>query len=202
MPMVLKHWEPNFNFKRDMIRIILVWVELPNLLFPLWGASSLGKIGSAIGRPLFMGECTANKLGISFARILVEIDITKKQKDNIIIKDNEGNRFEQQLEFEWKPKYCDVCQKVGHHYEKEKCNIQKKWKPKVPVEMQKKPKEIRTPNNPIEGPANDWTQVVSRRMKGKAILQKVIVETEIPCTNVFISLRNVVDPIVGTEHVP
>lgn len=78
MSMVLKHWEPNFNFKRDMIRTILVWVKLPNLPLPLWGASSLGKIGSAIGRPLFTNECTTNKLRISFVRILAEIDITKK----------------------------------------------------------------------------------------------------------------------------
>lgn len=54
----------------------------------LWSATSLGKIGSAMGKPLFTDECKANKLCISFARILVEVDITKKLKESIIIKDN------------------------------------------------------------------------------------------------------------------
>lgn len=48
-------------------------------------------------------------------------------------------------------KYCDICQKVGHHCEKEKRKVQKKWQSKAQVEAQKKPKEVCTLNNPIEG---------------------------------------------------
>lgn len=54
------------------------------------GPRSLSKIGSAIGKPLFINECTANKLRVSYARILVEIDITQKPAETINIKDNEG----------------------------------------------------------------------------------------------------------------
>lgn len=78
VPMILKNWCQEFNFKRDMIRTIPVWVKLPNLPLHLWSASSLGKIGSVVGVPMFTDECTANKLRISFARILIEVDITKK----------------------------------------------------------------------------------------------------------------------------
>lgn len=77
-----------------------------------------GNIGSAIGKPLFTDECTTNKLRISFARILVEINIMKKPKESVIIKDNKGNKFEQLIKYEWKPKYGDIFQKIGHHCEK------------------------------------------------------------------------------------
>ncbi|XP_058764506.1 uncharacterized protein LOC131637957 [Vicia villosa] len=126
MPMILKNWCPEFNFQRDMIRTIPVWIKLPNLPLQMWGASNLGKIGSAVGKPMFTDECTANKLRISYARILVEIDITKKQKESVTIKDCEGNKFNQPIEYEWKPKYCDTCQKVGHQCEKDKPKIMKK----------------------------------------------------------------------------
>lgn len=53
MPMVLKEWCTDFNFKRDMIRTLPVWVTLPHLPLYLWSASSLGKNGSSIGKPLF-----------------------------------------------------------------------------------------------------------------------------------------------------
>lgn len=89
MPMILKEWtldfNPDFNFKRDMVCIILVWVKLPNLPLYLWGAKCLGKIDCALGNPLFTDECTAQKLRVSYAHILIEIDVTRN-----IIKDNEG----------------------------------------------------------------------------------------------------------------
>lgn len=128
MLMVIKNWSSGFNFKRDMIRTIHVWVKLLNLPFPLWGTSRFGKIGSAIGNPLFTNECIANKMRTSFERILVEIDITKKHKDNISIKDNERNKIKQMIEFEWKPEFYDMCQKVGHQCENEEPKVQKQWK--------------------------------------------------------------------------
>lgn len=87
MHMVLKDYIPGFDFKRDVLCALPVWVKLPNLPLHLCGARSLGKIGTALSNPMFTDECIANKLRVSYARILVEIDVTQKQKENIIIKD-------------------------------------------------------------------------------------------------------------------
>ncbi|KAI5404305.1 hypothetical protein KIW84_051453 [Lathyrus oleraceus] len=114
MPMVLRDWNPKFEFKRDMLRTFLVWIKLPNLPLHLWGARSLGKIGSALGNPLFTDEYTANKLRASYARILMEIDVTHKQQDYITIKDSFGNKRKQTVEYEWKPTFCETCQNVGY----------------------------------------------------------------------------------------
>lgn len=86
MPMILKEWTPDFNYKRDMFKTLPIWIKLPNFHISLWDAKSLGNIGCALGNPLFLDECTANKLRSSYARILVEVDITQKTKEEITIK--------------------------------------------------------------------------------------------------------------------
>ena len=135
VPMVLKDWSPEFNFNRDMLCTLPIWVKLPQLPLHMWDAESLGKIGSVIGKPLFTNECTANKLMISYARILVEIDVTQRLKELIVIKDNEERKFNQPMEYEWRPKFCDICQKVGHKCNTEKQKELKQWKAK---EIEKK----------------------------------------------------------------
>ncbi|XP_058742497.1 uncharacterized protein LOC131614990 [Vicia villosa] len=95
IPLMLKEWGPDFNFKRDMLHTLPLWITLPQLPLHLWGANSLSKIGSAIGVPLVTNECTANKLRISYARILVEIDITKELTKEVAIKDCEGRKLMQ-----------------------------------------------------------------------------------------------------------
>ncbi|XP_058759181.1 uncharacterized protein LOC131632453 [Vicia villosa] len=200
MPMILKNWCPEFNFQRDMIRTIPVWIKLPNLPLQIWGASSLGKIGSAVGKPMFTDECTANKLRISYARILVEIDVTKKQKESVTIKDCEGNKFNQPIEFEWEPKYCDTCQKVGHQCEKDKPKIMKKWQP-VKTKEDAIAVEVSTPEVPIENSAEQWTEVANvRKLKGRAVFPDVEQKNSLECSNGIDALRLGNGP--GGESVP
>lgn len=71
---------------------------------PIDTSSSMGgiisKIGSAIGVPLVTYECNAQKLWVSYARILVEVDITHKLLDEITIKDKEERKVKQIIEYE------------------------------------------------------------------------------------------------------
>lgn len=64
---------------------------------------------------------------ISYARILVDVDITQEPIKEIIIKDAEGKKMQQRVEYEWRPSYCDKCQRLGH-----RCGEKtvKKWTPK------------------------------------------------------------------------
>ncbi|XP_058746852.1 uncharacterized protein LOC131619814 [Vicia villosa] len=88
--LMLREWKADFNLKRDMLRTLPLWVKLPKLPLHLWGAKSLSKIGSAIGVPLVTDECTTTKLRVSYARLLIEVDITKEMVKEIAIKDCEG----------------------------------------------------------------------------------------------------------------
>ncbi|KAL6521557.1 hypothetical protein OROGR_018126 [Orobanche gracilis] len=58
MSVLLKKWTVDFVFDRDMFRLVSIWVKLPQLPLALWGASTLGKIASAISKALYMDECT------------------------------------------------------------------------------------------------------------------------------------------------
>ena len=88
--------------------------DMHSLPLYLWGDNTLGKIVSAIGNPIVTDECTASKLRVSYARILVEVDITKELPQEITIRDRSGNKLQQAIKFEWKPEFCPKCQKIGH----------------------------------------------------------------------------------------
>jgi hypothetical protein len=189
MPLLLKEWKPGFDMKKDMLRTLPIWVKLPKLPLDLWG-NGLDKIGSALGKPLMTDECTANKLRVSYARILVEVDITHKLIEEIPIK-TQGGQIKQLVEYEWKPKFCDKCQKVGHN-----CAtlVKKKvWQPK-PQHSQDAPKPVEpaivtTPtrtasNDTSREEAGGWTiPLKPARTKGKNA--EIIGSSGIPCVNEF-----------------
>ncbi|XP_058739150.1 uncharacterized protein LOC131611040 [Vicia villosa] len=151
MPLLLKEWRPDFKLKDDFLRTIPQWVKLPQLPLYLWGEMSLNKIGSALGTPLVNDECTANRLQISYARILVEMDIIRDLPNEITICDNEGMKMQhkiwgvtqQGVEYEWKPIYCARCQNPGHNCDKPKPKVTQ-WKPKA------KPPENPTTDQPSQ----------------------------------------------------
>ncbi|XP_058734017.1 uncharacterized protein LOC131605709 [Vicia villosa] len=137
MPVLIREWNPDFKLKDDFLRTLPIWIKLPQLPLYLWGERSLNKIGSALGIPLVTDECTANKLRVSYARILVEMDITKELPAEITIRDRDGNKLQQAIEYEWKPLYCNRCHKPGHNCDQPKPKV-KQWKPKSkPVETDK-----------------------------------------------------------------
>ncbi|XP_058775694.1 uncharacterized protein LOC131649972 [Vicia villosa] len=132
IPMILKEWRPDYNVKEDMLRTLPIWVTLPKFPLHLWGPRSLNKIGSMIGIPLVTDECRAHKLRVSYARILVEVDITRKLIHEITIKDLEGRKIRQPIEYEWRPKFCEKCQKGARGFERppsyhRKCNMIISW---------------------------------------------------------------------------
>lgn len=97
--MLLRERKLDFCLKMDILRITHVWVRLPQLPLYLWEDRSLSKIESDLGNPLLTDECTTNKLKVSYARILLEIDITKKLSETININDSEGRKIPTHVEF-------------------------------------------------------------------------------------------------------
>ncbi|CAK8540004.1 unnamed protein product [Lathyrus sativus] len=128
IPLLIREWRPGFKIKDELMRTLPIWVKLPQLPILLWGDTSLNKIGSALGNPIMTDECTANRLRVSYAHILVEMDITKELPQTITIVDHEGEKIQQAIEYEWRPLFCNKCQKVGHSCEKPK--VRKQWIPK------------------------------------------------------------------------
>ncbi|XP_058754195.1 uncharacterized protein LOC131627366 [Vicia villosa] len=202
-PMFLQEWRPYFSLDKDAIRVMPLWVTFPQLPLAFWGESSIGKVASAIGKPIMTDECTAKKLRITYARVLIEVDITAELKEAIYIRDPQGNRMQQQVEYEWKPAFCRKCNKGGHDCEKlniKKAQMTQKWVQKHPADGEianSKPKpaggEIANskPKPTNGGTEDDWKIVTSNSriatVKGKAIRIDTVGHNEeiIGCSNGF-----------------
>lgn len=76
-PVLIKKWDDKFDFKRDILRVIPVWVRLLNLPTKFWGPKSLSCIGSLLGVPIAVDACTSNQSRVNYAPILVEVDVTR-----------------------------------------------------------------------------------------------------------------------------
>ncbi|KAH0706100.1 hypothetical protein KY289_011176 [Solanum tuberosum] len=143
-PIILKQWTPKLDFKVEFLADIPLWVTFPKLPQNCWGCDSLSRIASAIGIPLFLDDCTTKQTRISYARMLIEVDVTKLMPTEITVMDAQGQSFQQVVAFDWKPEYCERCLMVGHNCHKMRLK-QDQLKPKrqnPPPKMIWKLKEI------------------------------------------------------------
>ncbi|XP_075077311.1 uncharacterized protein LOC142164046 [Nicotiana tabacum] len=113
-PIILKSWSADFNFYDEVLKTIPLWVSFSNLPLNCWGKITLSRIASGLGFPIYADECTSSTTRISYARVLIEIDILKKLPKCIIVQDPYGKEFEQVVEYDWVPQYCHKCLMVGH----------------------------------------------------------------------------------------
>ncbi|XP_021730685.1 uncharacterized protein LOC110697610 [Chenopodium quinoa] len=113
-PTIVKPWSEKFDFNAEILRTIPLWVKLPNLPLNCWGFETLSRIGSILGVPICAYECTSRQLRVSFARMLIEIDITKPLAKSVWVESPKGEMVELTIEYEWTPPYCEKCLKVGH----------------------------------------------------------------------------------------
>lgn len=134
-PIIINKWSVGFSMKEDLLRTLPLWVTFPGLPVHLWGQKSLSRIASTIGIPVTTDECTAEKLRISYARVLIEVHITQEKRKSVTIEDIDGTVIYQPVEYEWLPKFCEKCQKIGHLCEEKvlKRNEKSKavWIPKI-----------------------------------------------------------------------
>ncbi|XP_059290257.1 uncharacterized protein LOC132043810 [Lycium ferocissimum] len=107
-------WSPEFEFDKEILQTIPLWVRYPKLPLSCWNPESLSQISSVLGNPLFADECTNKVERISFARVLVEIDITRELPKKITVLDLKGRTFAQRVDYDWEPLYCSQYLMVGH----------------------------------------------------------------------------------------
>ncbi|XP_075083460.1 uncharacterized protein LOC142167200 [Nicotiana tabacum] len=93
-PIITKTWTPNFNFDEEVLKIIPLWIKLPNLPLNCWSMNSLSEIGSGLGNPLYADDCTTKVERVSYARILIEMYVTQPMPTNVTLEDPNGKIFE------------------------------------------------------------------------------------------------------------
>ncbi|XP_070007522.1 uncharacterized protein LOC142165409 [Nicotiana tabacum] len=90
----MKVWTEDFNLHDEVLKKIPLWVKLPNLPINWWSMTALSKIESALGNPIYADECTIGAIRISFARLLVETNITKPLPRQVKLQDPKGKEME------------------------------------------------------------------------------------------------------------
>lgn len=74
----------------------------------------MSRIGSVIGVPVYADECTTEQSRVSFARILVHLDITKDTIKEVVVEEPNGKKFKQEVSYEFIPPFCGKCRLVRH----------------------------------------------------------------------------------------
>ncbi|KAL3716139.1 hypothetical protein ACJRO7_007843 [Eucalyptus globulus] len=104
------------DLKKDNQTAVPIWIRLNNLSLNLWLAPAIGGIVSAVGKPLYVDQCTEHTKVISFARICVEIYANQLRCPAIDVVLNGVSRSIA-IEFEWKPVECPSCDTFEHRCE-------------------------------------------------------------------------------------
>jgi len=73
----------------------------------------LREIASAVGTPLVLDNATLKRLFGYYARILVDIDFSKKIFHEILV-EREGGSYPVEVVYERIPDFCLHCQTLGH----------------------------------------------------------------------------------------
>lgn len=88
--LMLKSWHPNFRSDSEGFDRIPIWVRLPFFPLHLWFNLCLEEIGNTLGDFLMVDECSSNLLHSTYARVLVEMNISKGLPIEIEIKTSNG----------------------------------------------------------------------------------------------------------------
>lgn len=110
--LVVKEWYPNFDPLNDKTEKLIVWVRIPCLPIEYFNFVFLKKVGKKIGRPIRADFSTDMASRGKFARMCVEVDITKP----LLAKFKLKNRV-RRVEYEGIHLVCFGCGMYGHKQE-------------------------------------------------------------------------------------
>ncbi|XP_073015397.1 uncharacterized protein [Primulina eburnea] len=107
--LIVKEWSPNFDPRSDSTEKLLVWVRFPCLPIEYYDQEFLMKIGNKIGRPIRVDQATSMVSRGKFARMCVEVDITKPLLAKFKLR-----RRVRKIEYEGIHLICFDCGVYGH----------------------------------------------------------------------------------------
>lgn len=84
------------------------------LLADCWTEQVLSLVGSEIGRLMHTNKLTCTREWVTYARLLIEVDMDGKKVDTVPITLPMGAHVDLEVRFEAMPEFCKSCQHVGH----------------------------------------------------------------------------------------
>ena len=91
-----------------------VSVKFLNLPLKCWSPRCFAKIASKLGTPIQSDQLTFNMTRISYARVLVELDLLAELKSSIVINLPNGSILHQPVIYETLSRFYKLCKVLGH----------------------------------------------------------------------------------------
>ncbi|KAI9126966.1 hypothetical protein K1719_001525 [Acacia pycnantha] len=108
----IARWKPEFNPKNERIDSVVAWVRIPDLPVPFFDKKFLLNLGNSIGKAIRLDIHTAQRSRGKFARLCVELDLTKPLVPEFYV---EGQVLS--VEYESLGSLCSKCGRVGHSHQ-------------------------------------------------------------------------------------
>uniref|UniRef100_A0A803NQ60 DUF4283 domain-containing protein n=1 Tax=Cannabis sativa TaxID=3483 RepID=A0A803NQ60_CANSA len=116
-PVILKPWDPNINFKKEDVKCVPIRIQREDLELKYWGQRSLFKIVGQLGKPLMEDAVTKDRERLSYARVLIEVQMDQQLPSMIDFENEYGLNISVSVKYEWKPIRCSHCSGIGHSAE-------------------------------------------------------------------------------------
>jgi len=115
---VLQRWEPYFDPFSATIQKIDQWVKITRLPLELWEEETLKQLLKDVGQFIIVDDITLNRSEGKFARVCVNIDITKPLRGSLFIPvPNQNTPLEVPISYEGLYEVCAVCGSDAHNLE-------------------------------------------------------------------------------------
>ncbi|CAN1311984.1 hypothetical protein LINPERPRIM_LOCUS28526 [Linum perenne] len=147
-------WSPNFN-EEEPIKTILMWVRLSKLPIHFFNELAVSRIGNAIGRTVRLDLATSEGARARYARVCVEVDLTKPLLGKYMIEDRTFH-----VEYESLERICFNCGIYGHQID----DCSSRPSPES-APTHDEPNAIPQVVSAAEGTTGEW-MTVQRRSKG------------------------------------
>ena len=121
----LQQWTPFFNPYKQRTTTAQVWVRFYELGTEYYYPRLLWNLARCLGTPLKIDQRTLDGSFTHFARILVEIDLSKDLETHVQIDHGEGLCVYSSVGYERIPEFCKNCNMVGHAMVQ--CRKNKSW---------------------------------------------------------------------------
>lgn len=96
-------------------RSVPIWVKILDI-DPIFLSSKHmpDVIGNMIGKPISTDHITFEVEKISYARMLVEVNLEEVKRKEIMLESYNRTIYKHKVEFEWIPWMCSNCNVFGH----------------------------------------------------------------------------------------
>ncbi|CAN1162592.1 hypothetical protein LINPERHAP2_LOCUS24586 [Linum perenne] len=187
----VSRWTPDFN-EDEPLKTILTWVRLPKLPIHFFNKLVVSRIGDCIGRTVRLDLATAEGARARYARVCVEVDISKPLLGKYMIEDRTFL-----VEYESLQNICTSCGFYGH-----KVDGCIRFPVPRPAAVQNDTESDTV--RPAEEAVGEW-MVVSRRSKGRSVKPAMNKQAVVSTSSKFETLADSdedVDEVIVADDIP